>query len=208
MKKLLIDTILFNPTKVQLNEAMTKDGRMIVRGILQRADAENQNGRIYPKNLLLREIKKYIGREIAENRAYGELDHPESSIIEFKNVSHIIREIYWDGNDVIGKIEILDTPSGRILMSILKAGGATGISSRGMGSVTESDGGRTVTVEEDFDLIGWDFVTNPSTQKAFPVEVKESINESVKRKIIQNKYSAIDTIVRDIICEANGACKL
>jgi hypothetical protein len=203
MNKLLIDTIPFKLSKSQLNEAKNDpNGRVIVEGVLQRAEAENQNGRIYPKSLLMREAKKYIGREIKENRAYGELDHPETSVIELKNTSHIIREVWWDGDDLVGKVEILGTPSGNILKELLKAECTVGISSRGMGSVKESNMGKTVTVEDDFDLICWDFVSNPSTHGAFLKPVNESV--SVKAKL--NNYSKIDGIVRDIICDVNGVC--
>ena len=203
MGKLLIDTIPFQMSKAQINESMrTNGGRLIVEGVLQRSEAENQNGRIYPTEVLKREVKKYLGREIKENRAYGELDHPESSVVELKNTSHIIRDVWWDGNDVMGKVEILKTPAGNILKELLEAGCTVGISSRGMGSVKESNSGRTVTVEDDFDLICWDFVSNPSTHGAF----MRPVNESVVKP--QTSYKKINTLIRDIICEIDGVCSL
>ena len=158
-RKLLIETCLFEG---KINE--DDSGRTIVRGVLQRAGAPNQNERVYPRNILEREAKKYEIL-IKERRALGELDHPDSSVINLKNVSHNVREIHWEGDDLCGTVEILPTPSGNILKELLRAGILLGISSRGMGSVSpRNEGG--VQVGEDFELIGWDFVSNPSTHGA------------------------------------------
>lgn len=206
MKQLLIDVSLFEITPQMLKESHDKSGRFIVSGVLQRANAKNQNGRVYPKNILEREIEKYKGREIRENRAYGELDHPESSVVELKNTSHIIREVWWNGDDVVGQVEILNTPAGKILQELVKAGCTVGISSRGMGSVKQIKEDGTVAVENDFELICWDFVSNPSTQGAFLKPTNEGvINESVQRK--QTNYTKANTIMRDIICEVGGYCE-
>ena len=203
MKRLLVDTQNFSLTKAQINEAIaTNGGRLIVEGVLQRAEAQSQNGRVYPKNILKREVAKYKDREIKENRAYGELDHPDSSVVELKNTSHIVRDVWWDGNDVVGKVEILKTPAGNILKELLEAGCTVGISSRGMGSVKESKG--VVIVEDDFDLVCWDFVSNPSTHGAFMRPVNESVTSNNKLK----SYNKINTIIRDIICEIDGVCCL
>jgi hypothetical protein len=189
-----------------LKESYDKSGRFVVSGVLQRANAKNQNGRVYPKDILEREIEKYKGREIRENRAYGELDHPESSVVELKNTSHIIREVWWNGDDVVGQVEILNTPAGKILQELVKAGCTVGISSRGMGSVKQIKEDGTVAVENDFELICWDFVSNPSTQGAFLRPTNEGvINESVQRK--QTNYTKANTIMRDIICEVGGYCE-
>ena len=205
MARLLIVTIPFTMTKRQINESLEdNNGRLIVNGVLQRAEAENQNGRVYPRSILEREVEKYKGREIKESRAFGELDHPESSVVELKNTSHIIREVYWKGDDVMGKVEVLKTPAGNILKELLEAGCTVGISSRGMGSVKESNSGKTVTVEDDFDLICWDFVSNPSTHGAFMRPVNESVNGKGKKP----SYKRINTLVRDIICEIDGVCAI
>ena len=204
MSRLLIDTIPFSMSPSQINESLkNNNGRLIVEGVLQRAEAENQNGRVYPTEILRREVAKYKGREIKENRGFGELDHPESLVVELKNTSHIIRDVYWKGDDVMGKVEILKTPSGNILKELIEAGCTVGISSRGMGSVKESSNGRTVTVEDDFYLICWDFVSNPSTHGAF----MKPVNESVSSKPIKS-YKKINTLVRDIICELDGVCSI
>jgi len=205
MGRLLIDTIPFTITKRQINESLEdNNGRLIVNGVLQRAEAENQNGRVYPRSNLEREVEKHKGREIKENRAFGELDHPESSVVELKNTSHIIREVYWKGDDVMGKVEVLKTPAGNILKELLEAGCTVGISSRGMGSVKEASNGNTVTVEDDFDLICWDFVSNPSTHGAF----MRPMNESVVGNVKTQSYKKINTLVRDIICEIDGVCSI
>ena len=196
MNNLLIETRLFEG-KVDEDEG----GRTIVKGILQRAGAENQNGRIYPREILEREAKKYEVL-IKERRALGELDHPDSSVINLKNVSHNVREIHWDNDDLVGTVEILPTPSGNILKELLRAGILLGISSRGMGSVTPmrgADSGK-VTVGEDFELIGWDFVSNPSTHGAFMTPLQESVNKGVLGEVCDEWCKAQD-LMREIITE-------
>jgi len=204
--KLLVDCINFTGYTIDqpLNES-TGRSRFIVEGILQRADAKNHNGRIYSKEILMRETENYEKTKIAESRALGELDHPDSSVINLKNVSHNILNVSWKGNDIIGKVEILNTPSGNILKELFKAGVTLGISSRGLGSVESLDES-TVEVQDDFQLICWDFVSDPSTQGAFMKPVKEGkLLESIN--ITQNnKYSNIHTLVRDIVCEMSNVC--
>ena len=193
MKKLLIDTMIFEVTPTMLKEAKNQHGRFLVNGVLQRANAKNQNGRVYPKDILKREVTKYMGREIAENRAYGELDHPESSVVELKNTSHIVRDVKWRGDDVVGTVEILNTPAGKILQEIINAGCTVGISSRGMGSVHEDRMGNTI-VEDDFNLICFDFVSDPSTIGAFM-----SLKEGKNVEKIYTKADRINRILNDIV---------
>ncbi len=203
MKRLLVDTQTFSLTKEQINESLANNnGRLIVTGVLQRAEAQNQNGRVYPKEILEREVSKYKKREIKENRAYGELDHPDSSVVELKNTSHIVRDVWWNGNDVMGKVEVLKTPAGNIIKELLEAGCTVGISSRGMGSIKEMKNG-AVMVEDDFDLVCWDFVSNPSTHGAF----MKPLSEAVSKNNIKS-YKKINNIIRDIICEIDGVCSL
>ena len=131
----------YRPFKVnrQLVERSIKENKPLrVSGIIQRAETKNQNERVYPKEVLMREIKKYIEGPVKENRAMGELDHPESSIINLQNVSHTVKKCWWDGDDVMGEFEILDTPAGNILKALFAAGLTIGVSSRGMGSVEEN----------------------------------------------------------------------
>jgi hypothetical protein len=193
MKNLLIETKLFEG-KVEEDAG----GRTIVKGILQRAGAENQNGRIYPKPTLMREAQKYE-QLIKERRALGELDHPDSTVINLKNVSHNVREIHWEGDDLCGTVEILATPSGNILKELLKAGILLGISSRGMGSTKQMEGNK-VEVQEDFELIGWDFVSNPSTHGAFMIPVNESVTKQIGTDVCGDYCKAQD-LMREIITE-------
>ena len=169
-----------------------------VKGVLQRAGAENQNGRVYPKPTLMREAQKYE-QLIKERRALGELDHPDSTVINLKNVSHNIREIHWEGDDLCGTVEILATPSGNILKELLKAGILLGISSRGMGSTKQMEGNK-VEVQEDFELIGWDFVSNPSTHGAFMLPMNESVTKQIGTDVCGDYCKAQD-LMREIITE-------
>lgn len=215
MKNLLVDTILFEPMAQQINEASGENGRIIVSGVLQRAEAKNQNGRVYPKKILMREAKKYLENQIKENRAMGELDHPDSSVINLKNVSHHIVSLHWKGDDLMGKVEILPTPSGNILRQLLGSGIRLGISSRGLGSVEEISEG-TVQVQDDFELIGWDFVSNPSTHGAFmypKTEVTlgegvltEGVNANLDNVTINPKIERISSNITSIICEIGNVC--
>ena len=170
-KQLLVDYIPFEITREQINEAISKNGgRLVVKGVLQRAEAKNQNGRVYPRETLMREAKKYADVQIKERRALGELDHPDSSVVNLNNASHNILEMHWKGDDLVGTVEVLGTPAGNILKELFKSGIKLGISSRGLGSVKEihEDGGDdTVEVQPDFELIAFDFVSNPSTHGAF-----------------------------------------
>jgi hypothetical protein len=193
MKNLLIETNLFEG---RVNE--DSSGRTMVKGILQRAGAENQNGRVYPKNILEREINKYQ-QLIKERRALGELDHPDSSVINLKNVSHNIKEVHWEGNDVIGTVEILPTPSGNILKELLRAGILLGISSRGMGS-TQPMKDNKLLVGEDFELIGWDFVSNPSTHGAFMTPMNESVIKQIGTDVCGD-FCKAQNLMREIITE-------
>lgn len=196
MKNLLIETNLFEG---KINEDTS--GRTMVKGVLQRAGAENQNGRVYPRDILEREIQKYQTL-IKERRALGELDHPDSSVINLKNVSHNIREVHWQGNDVVGTVEILPTPSGNILKELLKAGILLGISSRGMGSTKPMEGNKLL-VGEDFELIGWDFVSNPSTHGAFMKPMNESINIKLKQQHdVCGDFCRAHDLIREIITES------
>jgi hypothetical protein len=198
-KQLLIDCIPFEISPTLLNEIKVAgpNSLLIVKGVLQRADSENQNGRTYAKKILEREIENYKKNFVNERRAVGELDHPEKSIIELKNVSHNITEIHWEGDDVVGTVEILTTPAGNILRELIKNGIKIGISSRALGSVTEGRNG-TKVVGDDLSLICWDFVSNPSTSGAWmnPTNLNEGIDNS-----ITPKNSKLEELVRDLIIE-------
>jgi len=202
-KQLLIEYIAFKPTPQVLSEAIKRPSKnLVVEGLVQRANAKNQNGRVYPKEVLLREVDKYMKGPIAENRALGELDHPESSVINLKNACHNILDLWWDGDDLVGKIEVLPTPSGNILKELFLNNITVGISSRGMGSVQPLGEG-TVEVQDDFELLCWDFVSTPSTQGAFMTPT--GLSEGYKPQHT-SKYSKINTLVSDIICSQSGVC--
>ena len=189
MKQVLIETQLFKPTPGMLSEGKVSErGNPIVEGILATAEVKNGNGRYYSKDLWNREIDKY--KELVnENRAMGELDHPESSVVNLKNVSHNIKDMWWDGDNVMGKIEILPTPSGNILKALIESGITCGVSSRGM------------EVQDDFELLCWDFVSTPSNPGSYMKTIKEG------KEITTNPYSKINSIVTEILC-ANGNCPI
>lgn len=195
-KKLLTEWLAFDYSKEMIQESKDKNGgKIVLKGVLQKADTLNQNGRIYPQPILEREIRNYQ-KFIEENRALGECDHPDSSVVELKNASHIIREAFMEGDVCYGSVELLDTPSGKILQSLVESGVTLGISSRGVGS-TKQDGDHQV-VQDDFQLICWDFVSEPSTPGAFMMrEGKEISEKDLKRHFTQS--DRIDRIFNDIL---------
>ena len=166
-----------------------------MKGVLQKANTLNQNGRVYPIEVLEREVRNYQ-KFIKENRALGELDHPDSSVVELKNASHIIREAYMDGDVCYGSVEILDTPSGKILKSLVESGVTLGISSRGVGS-TRREGDHQV-VQDDFQLICWDFVSEPSTPGAFMMSEGKEVNAKDLKKHF-NKSDRVDRLFNDVL---------
>ena len=170
--KLLTEWTPLSVDKNILKESKEKYGKLILKGIIQRANTLNQNGRVYPLDVLQREVKNYQ-KFIDEGRALGELDHPDSSVVELKNASHLITEVWWKGNDVMGKMKILDTPAGQIAKQLVQGGVQLGISSRGLGS-TRQQGGTTM-VEDDFQLLCFDLVSEPSTTGAFLVAEGQEI---------------------------------
>lgn len=179
-----------NYNRSAITEALHKGGPIVLNNVLlQRANAQNQNGRIYPKEILVRESEKYTDF-IKERRALGELDHPESPVVNLKNVSHNITEMWWSGDDLMGNLEVLSTPSGNILKELLKNDIKVGISSRALGSVTELGEG-AVEVQDDLQLICFDIVSNPSTHGAF-------INEGVIPKKV-NPWTRVDELVYEFL---------
>ena len=197
-KQLLVDVRPFDISTDKINESISENnGKLIVKGVLQRAESKNQNGRVYPREVLLKEVSKYLQEQVTERRALGELDHPESSVVNLNNASHNVIEMHWDGDDLLGTVEVLSTPAGNILKELFKSGIKLGISSRGLGSVEtikEDDQGEedTVEVQPDFELIAFDFVSNPSTQGAF----MRPVNEGVEK---QKPESKIESIINSIM---------
>ena len=200
MKQVLIETIPFKVAPMQLTEGLkAPSGNPLVEGILATAEVKNGNGRYYPKDLWEREIDKYQ-QMVKENRATGELDHPESSIISLKNVSHVIREIWWNGDKVMGKVEILPTVSGNILKALIDNNVMVGVSSRGMGSLKPLGEG-TLEVQDDFELLCWDFVSTPSNPGSYMNLVRES------KEYSEIDYSKVNSLLTEILC-ANGTCPI
>lgn len=192
---LLTEWMPFSYDSKSIKESKTNGGRLIMKGILQKAETLNQNGRIYPREILEREVRNYQ-KFIRENRALGECDHPDSSVVELKKVSHIIREAYMEGNVCYGTVEILDTPCGKILQSLVEAGVTLGISSRGVGSTSKS--GDSQVVQDDFQLICWDFVSEPSTPGAFMMREGREVKASELSRTF-NRSDRIDRIFNDIL---------
>ena len=199
-KKLLIETHTVKISSSQLTENVSKEsGNLLVEGILATAEVKNGNGRYYSKDLWDREMDKY-NELIEQRRSMGELDHPESTVINLKNVSHLISEYWWDGDNVMGKIEVLPTPSGNILKELIKSGITVGVSSRGMGSLEENREG-VLEVQDDFELLCWDFVSTPSN----PGSYMHTLNEG--KNIVTYDYSNVNKVVHEILC-SKGNCPI
>ena len=198
-KKLLIETHTIKISPSQLTENVNREnGNLMVEGILATAEVKNGNGRYYKKELWDREMEKY-DQLVKERRSMGELDHPESTVINLKNVSHIVTDYGWDGDQLMGKIEILPTPSGNILKELIKNGITVGVSSRGMGSLEQN--GSVMEVQDDFELLCWDFVSTPSNPGSFMSVLQEG------QQIITYDYSKVNKILHEILC-SKGSCPI
>ena len=198
MKTLLIETHAFKPSPNQLTENISDDGNLVVEGVLATAEVKNGNGRYYSKGLWDREMGKY-SELIEQRRSMGELDHPESSVVNLKNVSHLISEYWWDGDNVMGKIEVLPTPSGNILKELIKHGVTVGVSSRGMGSLEQR--GNVMEVQDDFELLCWDFVSTPSNPGSYMHTIKEG------KEITNYDYNKVNSLIHEILC-SKGSCPI
>src|SRR5262245_26851068 len=195
--KLLNSYEIFEYTTDSIKESMERNGgKIMMKGILQKADTLNQNGRIYPLAVLEREVRNYQ-KFILEKRALGELDHPDSSVVNLKNASHVVTEAYVENGTVFGTVEILDkTPSGAILKGLIESGVKLGISSRGVGSTRKQ--GDYHVVQDDFQLICWDFVSEPSTPGAFMIPEGRSFDQAELRRVF-NRSDRIDRVLNEIL---------
>jgi hypothetical protein len=194
--KLLTEWCPVSYTKKMIKESKEKyDGKIILRGPIQKANTLNQNGRIYPRAILEREIINYQ-KLIQENRAMGECDHPDSSVVELKNVSHVVKEAYIEGDIVYGSIEILNTPSGKIVQSLIESGITLGISSRGVGSTQKQ--GSSQIVQDDYQLICFDMVSEPSTPGAFVLREGKKVKITDLNNVF-NKSDRINRIFNEIL---------
>lgn len=200
MKELLVEHTSAKDARLTICESKEPGARMRVKGKLQEVDVKNGNGRVYPKDTLMREVEKFIAGPIHENRAAGELDHPATEIVNLSNVSHNIKRIWWEGDNLMGELEILNTPAGRIAQEIILAGIPLGISSRAVGSVKQL--GETVEVQDDLSLITWDLVSTPSTPGAYLhlAEGKVSNNDQ------NDKLAKINELITEILCNRGGFC--
>ena len=160
-----------------IKEAKSHGQKITLRGIIQKAETKNQNGRIYPRGILAREVENYM-KAIRERRSVGELDHPERSTVNLSEVSHLVTDAHWEGNDLVGQIEVLSTPKGKILESLLESGVTIGISSRGVGSTDKrhTNEGEVDMVNDDFQIICWDVVSEPSTPGAYLFKEGKSLD--------------------------------
>ena len=201
-KKLLVECMTFDIDSTLLQESINNPNKPFrVKGIVQRKNDKNQNGRIYSGPILEKSVQTYIDTFVKGNRAVGELDHPESEVVNLKNVSHNIVDLQWNGNDLIGTVDVLTTPSGNILRELFKCGIKVGISSRATGSVKKISES-TVMVNDDLALISWDFVSNPSTQGAF-MSPTEPIMERIVKNPITNQWMRTDELIHNILSELN-----
>jgi len=196
-RKLLIETQTLKFSPNSLNENVSKEnGNLVVEGILATCEVKNGNGRYYARDLWEREMKKYTDL-IKERRSLGELDHPESQVINLQNVSHLVTDYSWDGDNIMGKIEILPTPAGNILKELIKNGVTVGVSSRGMGSLEQR--GDIMEVQDDFELLCWDFVSTPSNPGSFMGVLQEGKNT------VTYDYTKVNSVIHEILC-SKGNC--
>jgi hypothetical protein len=202
-KSLLIDHTPFQSANLTILEnKQLGDGKNLLTlvGKLQEAEQKNGNGRVYPREILEREAKKYADGPVKTRTALGELDHPEASVVNLSNTSHVITEVWWKGNDLMGKLQLLPTPAGNIAKALVMAGIPLGISSRGMGSVRQL--GETVEVQDDFELLCFDLVSVPSTPQAYMTLAEN------KQYFSSKDYSKVNSLITDIICTSTGVCPL
>ena len=205
-KQVLIEYLVFKPQPQQLNEARFNPSKnLIVSGKIQSEGKPNANKRVYGP-ALRREVTKYIAGPVAEKRALGELDHPETGVINLKNVCHNMTRLWWEGDDLYGEFEILSTPSGNILKELFLNNINVGVSSRAMGTVTPIGEG-LVQVEDDLELICWDFVSTPSTYGAYVKPVNGGLNESYTPGV-DMPYKRANQIIGELICTQTGICCL
>jgi hypothetical protein len=207
-KQLLIETRHFSPKPLSLLEGMKNNGNVFVEGILATVEVKNGNGRYYPRELWEREIDNFTRKiQMKSTETCGELDHPDSQVINLKNASHAVRELYWKGDEIWGKVEIfsdmgdLGTSSGRIAGALVKNGLLIGISSRGMGSLKEIGG--VMEVQDDFELLTWDLVSNPSNPDSWMKN--GALNES--RTTFLDPYAKTNSLITEILC-AKGTCPI
>lgn len=204
-KQLLVDWMPFQVSRSMVTEALKGNGPFIVKGIVQRANSKNQNGRIYRKAVLEEAVSKYIENFVKHRRAWGELDHSDTEVVNLKNVSHLITELHWEGDDLVGTIEVMSTPNGNILKEFFANNMYPGISSRGIGDVRKVRGVKEEYMDvSEYLLSAFDFVSNPSTQNAFLYpEGIQPLAEGVILNPVTNKWEKTENLVSEILMEFN-----
>ncbi len=187
-KYIISEFYAFNPDTLLIKEAEENHKAIVLKGILQKGNTLNRNGRKYPIDILKREVDKY-NQLVKERRALGELDHPDSAVVSLSNVSHLVTKMWWEGETLYGEVEIIDTPSGNILKGLLRSGVMLGISSRGVGSVKSQSGADVV--QEDFELIAFDFVSSPSTPGAYMFKEGVEYGKVGLKKITDDSFKTL-----------------
>jgi hypothetical protein len=166
---------------VETNESGEKS--YMIEGIFAQAEQKNRNGRVYPRPIMEKAVKTYVDTQVNKKRAVGELNHPEGPTVNLDKVSHLITDLRFEGNDVVGKAQILDTPMGKIVKGLLDGGVQLGVSTRGMGSLEQKNG--TMYVREDFILNTVDIVQDPSAPAAFVNGIMEGVEWVWENGVIQ-----------------------
>lgn len=199
MSQLLLEYFPVEYNVGAINESIKHNAPVKIKALLQKADTKNENGRVYPKDILLRESEKYNTDYVKTRSAVGSLDHPDSPVVELATASHLISEMHWEGDSLMGILEILTTPSGNIAKELLRCGVRVGISSRGVGSIRKISEGID-EVEDDYKLLAFDLVSNPSTPGAYLYEGK-----TVK---INEKNKILNELISEFLCEVGSSCQI
>ena len=165
----------YNEHNVECIVEKKADGtkKFTIEGVFMQSEQKNRNGRIYPKAVMENAVAKYVDEQVSKNRAVGELNHPEGPTVNLDKVSHLITDLRWEGNDVVGKASILDTPMGQIVKGLLEGGVNLGVSTRGMGSLEQRS--NASYVKDDFQLSTVDIVQDPSAPGAFVNGIMEGV---------------------------------
>ena len=169
----LISEYIDNSLEYIVEANKSGEKKYAIEGVFMQSESKNRNGRIYPKKIMENAVSKYVDEQVSQNRAVGELNHPEGPTVNLDKVSHLITDLRWEGNDVVGKASILDTPMGQIVKGLLEGGVNLGVSTRGMGSLESR--GNAMYVKEDFTLSTVDIVQDPSAPNAFVNGIMEGV---------------------------------
>ena len=182
---------------IQVVKEATESGEKnyVIEGIFAQAESKNRNGRVYPREIMESAVNKFVNDQVLTKRAVGELNHPDGPTVNLDKVSHLITDLQWEGNNVMGKAQILDTPNGKIVKGLLDGGVRLGVSTRGMGSLENKDG--TMYVKDDFILATVDIVQDPSAPEAFVNGIMEGVEWVWNNGVIQpQEIEKIETEIK------------